>query len=497
MLHRMLHSTPLKAAPPHDDIDLALISTNALHHHQMATSVEWIDSVSLHPTPAPIGFLPAELLTEIFVVSSVIDPLSPLAIRAVSCRWREIVDTSPQIWRHISLDDENHSIAFQSYQAEQWAYLSSPLQFDVEVHVANLDHLLPLISPLLPYIDRWRSFKLTGQREDEVNMLELNLNATTFQNLNISVCDWDNDYLEEDEDEVKSTFVSSNPPFAHVMNVWVGLLPSYKMMAPLRFTTVHITEGGLGTISVHPRSVLDFLRACPDLECFYLSGWPHDEDLSTECLPVVALPNLHTLQFKSTCCTRAYLSCLRTPLLQYLYLAQLNVDFELQGEYNELGDSEDEAGDYSLSPFSDQATGMGLRKLIQHSHPPLKVLEMDFSDMRTKDFRYIFDRMTHLEEFRIVASDMSDKVVQLLKPSIFEDGTVQLRLPRLRVLRLYNCPRLSGSAIVSALTARLTYTDNNIESQTLLEVAIVACDGLTSAHEVQLERILHSRLRYD
>jgi len=68
--------------------------------------------------------------------------------------------------------------------------LSAPLQFDVEIHAANLNHLLPLISPLLPYIDRWRSFKLTGQREDEVNMLELGLNAATLQDLNIFICYW-------------------------------------------------------------------------------------------------------------------------------------------------------------------------------------------------------------------------------------------------------------------------------------------------------------------
>jgi len=87
--------------------------------HLALTLPQQFDSTSLNPTSSvPIGLLPEELLIEIFVVSSIIDSLSPLAIRAVSCRWREIVDTSPQIWRHISLDDENRSIAFQSYQAE-------------------------------------------------------------------------------------------------------------------------------------------------------------------------------------------------------------------------------------------------------------------------------------------------------------------------------------------------------------------------------------------
>lgn len=491
----MLHSTPLKAILPYEHVDLSLAFSAPLQPRRV-TDVDPNDAARSHPTsPTPIDALPAELLIETFAVSSIVDPLSPLAIRAVSRRWREIVDTSPQIWRHISLDDESRPIPLQNYHAEQWAYLSSPLPFDVEVNLTNLDNMLPLISPLLPFIDRWRSFTLTGQREEEVDMSEMDLIPTTFQHLNISICDWDTEYLEEDE--VKNTFVSSYPPFAYMMNAWVGKLPSYEMTAPLRFTTVHITEGSFGAISAHPRTVLDFLRACPDLQCFYFSGWPHDEDLSSERLPIVNLPNLHTLQFKSTCNARAYLSSLHTPLLQNLHLAHLNVDFKLQGEYSEPGDSEDEAGDYSQSPSSDQATGMGLRKLIHRSHPPLKVLEMDFSDMRTKDFRYIFDRLVDLEEFRIVASDMSDKVIGLLKPNVLEDGTVHLRLPHLRIFRLYNCQRLSGNAIVSALSSRLVYTDSETDGDTLSEVAIVGCDGFTSRHEVQLQRVLRSRLRYD
>jgi hypothetical protein len=492
----MLHSTPLKAVLPFEHIEFIPASANAPHTPRIATSLDQNDATALlPPSPAPINSLPVELLTEIFTQCSYIDPLSPLSVRAVSLGWKVLVDNSPLIWRHISLDDESRSIALQNNQAEQWAYLSSPLQFDVEVNATNMDNLLPLISPLLPFVGRWRSFTLTGQREEEVDMSELDINSKTLQHLNISICDWDTEYLEEDE--VKSTFVPSYPPFAFMMNVWVTKLPSHTVMAPLRFTTVSITEGSFGAISAHPRSVLEFLQACPDLQCFYFSGWPHDEDMSSEKLPVVTLPNLHTLQFKSTCSARAYLSCLNTPVLQNLHLAHLNVDFTLQGDYHDPGDSEDEAGDYSQSPSSDQATGMGLRKLIHRCSPPLKVLEMDFSDMRTKDFRYIFDRLTDLEEFRIVASDMSDKVVRLLKPNFLEDGSVQLRLPRLRNFRLYNCQRLSGNAIVSALVPRLAYTDGNSQTPTLEEVAIVGCDGFTGANEVQLERILRSRLRYD
>lgn len=498
----MLHDTPLEAIFPFEFNDHTVSPTGAPLQSRIATippEQDQNDATSLPSTPSstPINLLPAELLIEIFTYCSVIEPLAPLSLRSVSPCWRDIIDTSPLVWRHISLDDELRSSSAQRRQAELWAESSYPLLFDVEVNVANLDNMLPLISPLLPYIDRWRSFSLTGQREEEVDMSEMTLNPTTLNTLNIFICDWDAEYLEEED--VKSIFVQTYPawPFSYIMNAWMYKLPSPQVLAPLRFTYVSITEGSFGAVYAQPRSVLEFLQACPEMESFYFSGWPHDEDLSGEKLPVVSLPKLHTLHLKSTCSARAYLSSLDTPQLRNLYLAHLNVDFKLQGEYNEPGDSEDEAGDYSQSPWSDQATGMGLRKLIHRCKPPIKVLEMDFSDMRTKDFRYVFDRLPDLEEFRIVASDMSDTVVRLFKPIFLEDGSVELRAPRLRQLKLYNCQRLTGSAIVSALELRVTYTDKNTQGDTLAEVAIVGCEGFTGTHGAMLERTLRNRLRFD
>lgn len=499
----MLYGTPLRTFLLYDPNDHTFSPTSAPLRPRLLTLPPELDQndaaspLSSPPSSRPINLLPAELLIEIFAYCSSIEALAPLTLRSVSPRWRDIVDTSPLVWRHISLDDEYRSLSVQRRQSEMWAELSYPLRFDVEVNANNLDNILPLLSPLLPFIDRWRSFTLTGQREEEVDTTELLLNSVTFNHLNISICEWDAEYLEEEE--VKSTFVPTYPvwPFCYMMNVWMYKLPSPQTLAPLRFTCISITEGSFGTILAQPRSVLEFLQACPALESFYFSGWPHDEDTSNENLPVVCLPRLHTLHLKSTCSARAYLSSLDTPHLQNLYLAHLNVDFKLQGEYNEPGDSEDEAGDYSQSPWSDQATGMGLRKLIQRCRPPIKVLEMDFSDMRTKDFRYVFDRLPDLEEFRIVASDMSDTVIRLLKPNTREDGSVELRVPRLRQLKLYNCQRLTGSAIVSALASRVAYTDKNTRDCTLAEVAIVGCEGFTGTHEVLLERTLRNRLRFD
>jgi hypothetical protein len=324
----------------------------------------------------------------------------------------------------------------------------------------------------------------------------MSLNSVTLNTLNVSICDWEAEPW--DDDDAKTMFVPTYPawPFGYVMNIWTCKLPSHQMLAPLRFTCISITEGTLGTVSVLPKSILEFLQACPELESFYFAGWPHDADVSKDVSPTVTLPKLHTLHLRSTCSARVYLSNLDAPQLQNLYLAHLNVDFKLQGEYNEPGDSDDEAGDFSQSPWSDRATGMGLRKLIHRCKPPIKVLEMDFTDMRTKDFRYVFDKLRDLEEFRIVASDMSDTVVQMFKPTLLEDGSVGLRVPHLRQLKLYNCQRITGSAVVSTLESRVAYTDKN-HGDTLTEVVIVGCEGFTGTHRAMLERTLRNRLHID
>lgn len=189
----------------------------------------------------------------------------------------------------------------------------------------------------------------------------------------------------------------------------------------------------------------------------------------------------------------------------------------------EEGDSDDEAGDFSQSPWSDHATGMGLRNLIRRSNPPLQVLEMDYADMRTKDFLWCFDRLDTLIEFRIVASDMSDKVIQLLAPyhvnerprsvgswSSEQDELVEhvgnlwplepprVRLPRLTALEFWNCQRLTGDAVVAAIGARVRYTDQVADRNAyskLSDVAVIGCADFLPRHADRLVPVLGVRLR--
>ncbi len=138
---------------------------------------------------------------------------------------------------------------------------------------------------------------------------------------------------------------------------------------------------------------------------------------------------------------------------------------------------------------------MGLRALINRCFPPIHVLEMDFCDMRTKDFLYIFDRLTYLRDFHIVASDMSDKVISLFRPYVSSRTTKALRLPSLRKLKLTNCQRLSGSAIVEALVERVNWADKESPLQSLWEVSIIGCDGFKQWDRHILSTVLGNRLR--
>jgi len=436
----------------------------------------------------PIEGLPPELLIEIFACCALIDPLVPLTLRKVSRWWKAITNSSPKVWQFIYLDNKTMSIQCLRTQAEVWLERSVPLPIDVEVNVESPDMILPILSPLLPAIERWRSFRMTGKREEHATKANLPITRESLDSLHISVHD-DNGGLS------KETFMLEWLNHCS-MNVWLLDLPCSHLLAPLRFTNITITEDPVSDIHMQPRIILDFLTACPELETFFFSGWQHNDDHPETILPVVSLPNLHTLQLKNTCLTRTILSSIYTPHLMDLCLAHLNVEFPFPGDYHEEGDSDDEAHDFSQSPWSDHATGMGLRKLLSRCHPPIKCLEMDFSDMRTKDFKHIWDRLPLLESFSIVASDMSDKVVNLLKPFTLPgmDGTVHVRLPRLRHLALYNCQRLSGDAIVEALAARVRHTDAQ-PLQSLVEVAVITCEGFTHQHGQMLTRELGNRLR--
>ncbi|KAH7884980.1 hypothetical protein F5I97DRAFT_1881381 [Phlebopus sp. FC_14] len=467
-------------------------------------SVKW----STGPTPT-LSSLPPELLIQIFAICSQTGgPYTPLTLCKVCKLWRDICVSSPRIWQLVIVHQHRRSIESIRAQAELWIAHSAPLPFHVEINLADFERLLPIISYFLPHISRWKGCTITFEdRSISTNLLDI---ATPSPGLILHHLGMrlKQPFDDEDEDEDDNIF-SCGTSFRHVsMKITASSLPSAVLIYPLQFTSLDITETSFIHVA-RSHDLLMFLDRCPNLEHFYLHGVSYEEDHLTTRPPVVTLPRLHTLLLDHICIQRSILSHLYLPALRELHLRNLHMDFSLEGYHTEEeGDSDDEAHDFSQSPSSDHHTGMGLRRLIARSRPPLELLDMDLSDMRTKDFIWVFDRLPHLKEFSIVGSDMSDTVIRLLKPVPVESctasggeesgdgrrGTKRVRLPQMSSLKLHGCQQFSGQALVEALTERVHYTDTATPSETLTKVVISGCNGFTASHEHELSWHLHGRL---
>ncbi|KIK92907.1 hypothetical protein PAXRUDRAFT_829524 [Paxillus rubicundulus Ve08.2h10] len=451
-----------------------------------------------------INSLPPELLIEIFVTASRSGgPFTPLVLFRVSKLWREICIASPRVWQLIIVNESRRSISSVRLQAELWIARSAPLPFGVDIELTDFEHLLPIMSYFLPKISRWLDCKISFDgRTTYTSLSDLTLSAPrrVLHHLDVRL----KVPFDEDGDDDDDIFFSCGTNILrHVsMKITASDLPSADFINPLLFTSLDITETSF-THYVRSPELFKFLARCPNLEHFYLHGVGYRGHTFSTSPPVVALPRLHTLLLDLVCNQRSVLSHLHLPSLRELHLRHLNTETPLLGYHtDEEGDSDDEAHDFSQSPSSDHHTGMGLRKLILRSRPPLEILDMDLSDMRTKDFKWVFDRLTHLKHFSIVGSDMSNDVVRLFKPQSVKtnpgdsEGSLRVRLPQLTTLKLFGCQELSGEALVEALSARVRYTDVATPNETLTNVSISGCNEFTTTHGLELSWYLHDRLRF-
>jgi hypothetical protein len=518
--------------------------------------------------------LPTELLVDVFTWCTHSDALAAITLSNVCWRWKTITDNSPCLFQYIVLDDRSLSFHLANRIANFYLARSRGLPFDVDINVISRDSLLPLLSPFLNHLNRWRSCSIGGAKEEAVRFGEFwdrGNGEPKLEELEISVLDKaEVDALTENI-QAQAVAVGEAPPPGTFKPYTISLtsnllymalimskLPSPLTLSPLRFVTLSIKESPLTlSMSIRPDDLLRFLTSCPELEFFSFTGSLSDLVITLEDIlhppPIVSLPRLRSLILHGTLATRIILSYLHTPALRELYLERLNVDSEFpvlnpylplpsrkvidpslvspqsssaesQTSTTELpspnqtenlqppspslafgfecaledGDSDDGFSDFSQSPYSDHATGMGLRSLLSRSSPPLSVLEMDYADMRTKDFAWLFSRARSLTDFRIVASDMADRVVRMLAP----DANCTMLLPRLRSLELVNCPRLSGTAIVEAIRARARATDGyTSDGRTddvfpLEDVAVVGCANFTIDDGLELAEVLGERLRF-
>ncbi|RDX49989.1 hypothetical protein OH76DRAFT_1464119 [Lentinus brumalis] len=474
---------------------------------------------------SPIARLPPELLISIFTHCSdePSDQPTPAILGRVCRYWNDVSLLSPRIWQHIYLYERNGTFMAHE-QARWWIAKSDPLPFDVRIETETADMILPLLSPVLAHMQRLERCVISGRHKEEFDFTkypfdrarsclvdELNVVIKGVAALDTLGLNTDSEASEDrPETDMFRVYSPSDGPPELSLHFAVYALPLQLEMKPIPVKALYITEFSMDVTVDIPR-LLRFLQCTPFLECLHYTGWPQEGDpIQPGQLSIARLPHLRVLLIRSTVSVRAILSHIDVPALEELYLEHTNVDFELrtepyvaQQDTADEGESEDEAHDFSQSPCSDHATGVGLRTLLKRSRPPLQVLHMDYADMRTKDFRWCFDHLRHLREFKIVGSDMSDRVVAMLAPCPrptygTADGLLHVRLPCLQNLEVWHCQRVTGDAIVKALRERVELTDWLAEKgwgETLESVAVLGCSEVLFQHGQALSETLGDRLR--
>ncbi|KZV67069.1 hypothetical protein PENSPDRAFT_736736 [Peniophora sp. CONT] len=338
----------------------------------------------------PHDALPVEIFCQIFQYCAHADSLANVRIGQVCARWRAILDHAPRLFQLVVLDDDQHPPARARALAQYFLHHSDGLPFDVHATLHSHDSLLPLLSPFLSALPRWRKCTLAGTREEviifadiwspdagapELDALKLNLfdpaslsppaTATVLAPPPAPVPPIDaepepeiavpepNDVLVEfsdaEDDEEPSppppTFRQATTPLTSnllYMELTATSLPRPNTLSPLFFASLEIketsaTNGGLGS-TADPASLLRVLTACPALEFFSYAGTmasPPSRVKGEVAPPVAMLPRLRSLVLHGTLCARILLSFIDAPALRELYLEFLNVDwrFEVRNPY--------------------------------------------------------------------------------------------------------------------------------------------------------------------
>jgi hypothetical protein len=235
-------------------------------------------------------------------------------------------------------------------------------------------------------------------------------------------------------------------------------LPSWNPSRRPEFPNLRVLriyEHYIGITEIKAASILYLLAKCPSLEYFVFKGAyllpPHNITMN-----IVNLPYLQYFHLIRSCHQRILLSHLYTPSLETLRLMWLNHGELPPDEFYDSDPMEmdEDPTEFSQSPQTDLLTGLGLRTLIRNSAPPIRFFDMDFSDMRSpKDFSWVFKHLPMLENFRIVGSDMSDKVLYALAgPG--RDG--KWLCPLLTDLEFSRCDVITGNGVVALAKGRST-----------------------------------------
>lgn len=513
---------------------------------QMVIASKVHSSIS-NNTSTPIGYLPVELLSIIFGLCAQDDPDSLCVLELVNKQWHEILSSEHAPWQNLRLTDTVFDPVAVRNKTRLWFKRADTLPVHVNLDTRRRDSLLPMLSYLIPELHRWGEitflerrlhFRFTPRPMSTAGMpladARLESMLVTIQPLRDVPTDLTtslnqihspslNTYTHDQRSRSVVNFQDTNAVYLkELLVLGVRSLPSPETVLPFSTVTTLTLVNQSTDIDFPTHQSIPFLSAFPALQSLRFSNHNElamvlDPDYRPDCSSIVpvVLPHLRFLVVMGICSSRCVLSHLATPNLSALHLIHINSSTEYDHpRMYEPGDSDDEANDFSRSPWTDHATGMGLRNLFRNGVPPLRELVMDYADLRTKDFKWLFERMPGLETFHIVASDLSDNVVRALIVSeaaqsshtgdldsdVCMDSTVEqqqqktrespgkILLPRLSRLKLAKCQRMTGDTVVLMVRSRVRAAVEGRVTM-LKELGLMECSQVSESHSLELQEL--------
>lgn len=255
-----------------------------------------------HSGVSPIGRLPIELLTEVFLLSR---PACPMSLCHTCRRWRSIVWQTPGLWSYIRL---NLDSAFCAQKAEHWVGQARSTLLNIrivtrqrylfggvaeaeedEVRYARIDRV---VEKLRGSLGRWQSFKIHAPVEDITRFFHGCAGSTPrLKAISVAVTQ----DVAEAMPEISIPFdVTLNPEFQSSLqlsaeNCIPNILPS------LRTTITQLTMK-IDTRLQEADQILDVLEGCTQLQTLHIYGLQNCSrpiDIMTpEDDRTVLLPNL-------------------------------------------------------------------------------------------------------------------------------------------------------------------------------------------------------------
>ncbi|KAI0720767.1 hypothetical protein C8T65DRAFT_632762 [Cerioporus squamosus] len=418
--------------------------------------------------------LPAELLIKIFMhcVEDGWTP-APLVVSHVCSAWRRAA-LSPKVWSHVYVRCDDANVLDRT---QFWLKMAAAADLHVTFAASwrithrEINRLMALLSTRRA---QWRSLRIETDTTQHAEFILGQCHGMFPELREVSVktaaLTPDGGDVDGASDLVRlaDTFTAERAPRLATVSYVSPIIPAVPVF-PTHIVHLDLrVQESLNQRPLSTASILGILEPLTALKTLTLSMpliYVQPFSPEPDSTRFVSLPSLTSLTVYGPTDLNELLPHIHAPILRHLYLRSLE----------DLG-------------YRQQPVGPSLMRFLEHSSPPLELLEMHDVDLSPDTFATCFAALPDLRELRLHESSISDSTVQLL------NGPRGL-CPRLRKLDLRWCGMLRGRALVDLVRSRHVVDDlAGSVSDPIEEVGVINCAFVLEDDVLDLARMTVCRI---